>query len=366
MTELKRRVLFTVLMAPITALISLVVQKTLSAWGIFDPLTQEMGSWLKTHAAIRLDSEAILWGITLAFSLALYGIALYFIWRTNRPLIPILAASPAIPQIQEPAEPQTDTKPGHDVWLQDAACYALHGRWLADDEQGFEAEHLSLADKIAQQMRELAGRSKYTIWGKTEPTALHVPIPPDFWVDNQIDNLRLLGDTAENVRTERATHGHTFPHYHALRVNRAETEKIWPPPRDMTLIELCGIGCERLNIPTNAHMLLFGYALRQAGADGSIAFTGYHLPNGLTGGRLSGQAIRTGVRVGIPRDKFKSLSFDLWPILVTHNNRQTRLYDMSLRSHECYVDIHANHEQAEAWLKTDAQRIYRAKAAPPH
>ena len=48
-------------------------------------------------------------------------------------------------------------------------------------------------------MREFAGEGKYFIWGKDDPARLHQRIPNEFWVDNQIDFLRLAADTAEKA-----------------------------------------------------------------------------------------------------------------------------------------------------------------------
>jgi hypothetical protein len=101
---------------------------------------------------------------------------------------------------------------------------------LGDSEQAINNEtEMKKASEIAQEMRELAGQGKYLIWGKNHPASLHQRIPKEFWVDNQIDFLRLAGDTAENVRTERATAGYCTC-YSSLKVNKSQTERIWPSP----------------------------------------------------------------------------------------------------------------------------------------
>jgi hypothetical protein len=202
---------------------------SLSKLGIFPE------QWVASALGLAYANlDAIAW--TLAGTI---GLLILVAWE-------IVSRRSAAPAVLAPVAHKTpciagagriEAAPMHDVWLQDAVCYALHSRWLGENEQAFGPEHLTLVDQIAQQMRELGGSGEYVIWGKFEPTSLHVKIPPEFWVDNQIEILRLIGHTAENVCTERATHGHSFTRYAALRVNRAQTEKMWPPPREITLIE---------------------------------------------------------------------------------------------------------------------------------
>jgi hypothetical protein len=123
-----------------------------------------------------------------------------------------------------------------DVWLQDAVCYAVHGRWLREDERAFAIEHFNKATKIMKEMRQLAGDGEYIIWGKLDQYGLDQKIPTEFWIDNQIELTRILGDFAENARTEKATHGHSR-RYDGLKANRLLTEKLWPEGGGRTLAE---------------------------------------------------------------------------------------------------------------------------------
>lgn len=196
------------------------------------------GKLLAGFGLIDLPGQVHEWGSLLGFltstqiTLGMAVIGLVIIvganldWLRDRIRKPIPTPTTAAPT--QRADASADDRPEPDIWLQDAVCYAVHSRWLGDDEQAFNNEtEMKKASEIAQKMRELAGRGKYPIWGKNDPARLHQIIPTDFWIDNQIDFLRLVGDTAENVRTERATTGHS-KHYFNLKVNKSQTVQIWP------------------------------------------------------------------------------------------------------------------------------------------
>lgn len=117
-----------------------------------------------------------------------------------------------------------------DVWLQDGVCYALHGRWLGEDEPGFpDAGDMQRAVDVSQKMRELAGDGKFNIWGKEHPMKLYELIPSKFWVDHQVDILDLIGRSADHVRTETVTSRRDEQRYFGLMVSRVQVEKLWPP-----------------------------------------------------------------------------------------------------------------------------------------
>jgi hypothetical protein len=69
----------------INAAVGLVLKESLSYWGILDPLAVFLGNWLKVNLGTSIDLPGILWGVALLFSLLLYIVALFFIWRTNKP-----------------------------------------------------------------------------------------------------------------------------------------------------------------------------------------------------------------------------------------------------------------------------------------
>ncbi len=195
---------------------------------------------LTTIGLIDVPGQVREWGTLLGFvtstqikiAAAVIGLSIIvaanFEWlrdRFRKTAVTDLTAAPP-----ERAGALADDELSPDIWLQDAVWYAVHGRWLGDDEQAINKEtEMKEASETAQKMRELAGQGKYLIWGKTDPARLHQPVPKEFWVDNQIDFLRLAADTAENVRTERATAGHSTGYFN-LKVNKSQSERIWPSP----------------------------------------------------------------------------------------------------------------------------------------
>jgi hypothetical protein len=197
--------------------------KLLTAIGLIDVPGQvrEWGTLLGSVTSTDITIGAAVIGLLMI-------VGANFEWLRDRFRKPVFTPSTAAPT--ERAGALADDQLGPDIWLQDAVWYVIHGRWLGDNEQAINNEtEMKKASEIAQEMRELAGQGKYLIWGKNHPARLHQRIPKEFWVDNQIDFLRLAGDTAENVRTERATAGYCT-RYFSLKVNKSQTERIWPSP----------------------------------------------------------------------------------------------------------------------------------------
>ena len=126
------------------------------------------------------------------------------------------------------ATPAKEMPVERDAWLQDAVCYAVHRRWLGADEKAFSTEaEMGKAGSIADEMRQLAFDGKFKVWGKASFVGVYEPIPPEFWAHHQIDFMRLVGDEAQNVKTERT--GRDYRIYRELMVSRAQTEAQWPP-----------------------------------------------------------------------------------------------------------------------------------------
>jgi len=192
--------------------------KLVAAIGLID-LPEQVHEWGSLFGF--LTSTQITFGMAVIGLVIIVGANLD--WLRDRFRKPLITAA-----LRHRAEVSTDDQREPDIWLLDAVCYAVHGRWLGDDEQAFNnVTEMKKASEIAQKMRKLAGQGKYSVWGKNDPARLHQIIPDDFWIDNQIDFLRLVGDTAENVRTERATSGYSR-HFIGLKVNKSQTEQMWP------------------------------------------------------------------------------------------------------------------------------------------
>ena len=195
--------------------------KLLTAFGLIDVPGQvrEWGTLLGSVTSTQITIAAAVIGLSII-------VAANFEWLRDRFRKTSVTASTAAPTGRAGALAEDELSPN--IWLQDAVWYAVHGRWLGDDEQAINKQtEMKKASETAQKMRELAGQGEYPIWGKTDPARLHQRVPKEFWVDNQIDFLRLAADTAENVRTERATAGHSTP-YFSLKVNKSQTERMWP------------------------------------------------------------------------------------------------------------------------------------------
>ncbi len=115
-----------------------------------------------------------------------------------------------------------------DMWLQDAVCFVMYGHWPAETEQVFNQEgDVDRAIAVGVKMRELAGEGGLFIWGKSHENRLFELVPIAFWMENQIDGLRLIGNKPENVPTENAVNFRQGAEvYKELMVNKAQVEAV--------------------------------------------------------------------------------------------------------------------------------------------
>ena len=114
-----------------------------------------------------------------------------------------------------------------DVWLQDAMFFVVRGRWLSDDEEGFENEDQIVdAYRVIKRFRELANDGRLKIWGKLSKNRLHEEVPMTFWTDHKIDQFMFSGP-AETAMTENADMwDKNDTEYSALMCNKAQVEAL--------------------------------------------------------------------------------------------------------------------------------------------
>jgi hypothetical protein len=338
MRELTRRIIWTVGLAPVSAVVSFLTQRILGDWGILDPFAMRAGGWLRVNAVASIDIT--LWIVALIVFGCLYGVALFIIWRTRGEL----GQPNEFPNVA--AEPTTNSL-SHDVWLQDAVCYALHGRWLGDNEQAFGDGQLINVSNIAQKMREMAGNSQYLIWGKTDLARLHQKIPEEFWNDNQIDLIRLLAGVAKNVRTERVISGHSTP-YLSLRVNKLQTERIWPTieaagSREAPMHEVIKHVATRIG-DMDKFWPKARLAIRQAAIDDRLKIHGHKSEETISTHTTSYSAVKT----LIPRTYWDSV--DIW---ITAANKDEPM--------DKFINHTFSHKTADGLYTTTQMTVYYAK-----
>lgn len=123
---------------------------------------------------------------------------------------------------EQPSSAQRDT------WMQDAMMYAINRVWPQPGDKLKDGQE-NLPWQVLQKMREKAGEGRLTIWGRLSPNHLPVPIPPKYWVTNQIDGMTTIFDEKENSKTEPAAFQSQAEVYEGLQVSRSEIEALWPP-----------------------------------------------------------------------------------------------------------------------------------------
>ena len=83
MREFGKRILWSLLLLPVTAGGSFAIQKILAAWGIIDPFARIVGEWLKMNvtSTVHWSPEIVLWSVAFIIFIILYSGALSLIWR---------------------------------------------------------------------------------------------------------------------------------------------------------------------------------------------------------------------------------------------------------------------------------------------
>jgi hypothetical protein len=126
-----------------------------------------------------------------------------------------------------------------DVWLREAVFFAVHGRWLGENERALgEKGQTDRACDVADEMRQYARDGRLTVWGKEWRASTFDPIPQDYWVAHQIAFLSLLRERQEDTATEKATFDGKGPFYRELMVSRSQVEALWPQRRRTALDRL--------------------------------------------------------------------------------------------------------------------------------
>jgi hypothetical protein len=76
----KKRILWNIALLPVSGLGSYIISRVLAAWGIFDPIADVLGGWLKMH----ISPSAMLNIVALVTFFGLYGFSLWVMRRAVR------------------------------------------------------------------------------------------------------------------------------------------------------------------------------------------------------------------------------------------------------------------------------------------
>jgi hypothetical protein len=116
------------------------------------------------------------------------------------------------------------------TWLVDAVHYIIGRRWLrANEGVGISGGRWLPGEKAFKEIREKAGSGILYMEGKLRPSYLPQPINPAHWRDHHITLESFLAGGREGMKTERAPESNDRTSYQALKVNKAQVERLWPP-----------------------------------------------------------------------------------------------------------------------------------------
>jgi hypothetical protein len=223
MSELGKRILFTVVTAPISAVIGFFVQKTLSSSGILDQFAEDFGRWLKMNFSTSIDTDVVLWGVSSVLSLSLYGICLFFIWKNLRTYhVPSHSVRPAAV-----VTTTTSLEPQPDMTVKEAAEHVAQ----SSSDVGGAASH-----EVWRELRQAARYGRMAVWGRPESAHLERPfkpmerIDPDHWRHYDFAFLRCMHSEDEARCRSEPDDPKRYPlnkGYADLRVNATQVRTSW-------------------------------------------------------------------------------------------------------------------------------------------
>lgn len=135
---------------------------------------------------------------------------------------------PASNKNDEPSERQTPSALSiiaRDVSLPEALAYAELHEWGLRFLDAAATSGNTVNAKI-ERLVQFAADGEAAVWGKKQGNGVWVPIPKEFWIENNVEWFGLL---RENARTEgRAESGRDF--YSELMTSKAQMESVFAPP----------------------------------------------------------------------------------------------------------------------------------------
>jgi hypothetical protein len=127
-----------------------------------------------------------------------------------------------------PRATATTETSGRDTPISFALCYAASGAWGQSSALGLAfAGSMHHFDRALERFREAAEAGDLHVWGKRDSDGLYVLIDPAFWESNRLRREALIS-LMPRGETEPIGDNDTGERYHAIMVNRAEVERVWP------------------------------------------------------------------------------------------------------------------------------------------
>ncbi len=228
------RIIWTIVFAIIAGAIQYMVRQMLAAWGILDPFAIQLGTWLDTH----ITASQIGWAIATALAIAIYIVALWFVWSKSRlaaktaPDVGDIQNHVASSPVSDPAE-ESDTELSTALlliselssWMrwQDAQRIGDGQAALTDDSK------INLAENV---LRQRLAEGRLSARGRRRGALEYEKIPPDLWklvyLDIQRDRRTFwrvtmkARDGLEQEAVERV------PDYVSLQVSEQRIKELWP------------------------------------------------------------------------------------------------------------------------------------------
>ena len=139
----------------------------------------------------------------------------------------LTGATMAFVRLQVARVAQKDKTPAvvveRDTLLGDAVAYMVTGKFDRNAAWENEVGAISGMGAALEEFHQAARDGKLHVWGMPKMWGVHDPIPADYWSSHSVNFMALFREQAD-VETD----GSPEPHYHDIRVSRAEFEKLRP------------------------------------------------------------------------------------------------------------------------------------------
>jgi hypothetical protein len=387
--EVRGRLFLTIVFAPVSAIISYFINRTLASWGILDTYAGRAGAWLLLH----IPPELALNLITILIGITLYGTALGVIWYrrkgpTNPHLMvpreqnfPIMPEDKSLPNQQISAGDRsinyvaggsiivTNTSPpsvlhhiedANDGPLWQAVQHVALCIGEAKDTRYFPRARAALRQKALDGNLKIRGRKQLQA-GTTNFDSVYTEISHRYWAEFEIRPIATLEHTDTDIVFTGPVsgafwHGGDQTLYADLHADQREVKRLWPEPAQrIPIVELLAAneGGNWDFVKNRDVLFRFSQELRQAAIEGRVEIWGIDLKNGWD--IKSAPMIYPSEK--IPYEYFKKHWIDLNQGWMHRENVYIRTSHPGQTEPRCYSDLFVDRVQALHWMSGKPSEI---------
>src|ERR1700675_2562659 len=224
MSDITKRVLWSIGLWIPSAAVGVILRKLFQAWGIFDSFSKWLGGWLKMH----VTTAQLEWTIAGILALLAYAALFWMIWSRRIPLSVTDTASER--GIGDNVEKAVATDANRYMTAYEAIHYlADNSRWGNESRQYIGADGMkkNTLFEAPIEFKRIAEQGGIHAVGQLNGVGQHIEIPETYWMSAIINRSSIQNhDISETMPAVPNPDG--IPIYKNVRILRADVERAWP------------------------------------------------------------------------------------------------------------------------------------------